>query len=155
MATVICDKPYSSSDKWTASFMLGILFLLVSSPFAYSLTNSIAKGAGFVMADSQGCPNLAGMILHTILFILLLRLMLNKDHANDCLRPYTSRDKWTVSIIGGLLFILVSSPFLYELVNSLTTSLNIDITMVKGCPNIKGLVLHTVIFVVVARLLIR
>lgn len=155
MSSVICDKPYSSSDKWTASFMLGLLFLLVSSPFTYSLTNTITKGVGFAISDSQGCPNLAGLILHTIVFILLLRLMLNKDQTNDCLRPYTSRDKWTVSVIGGLLFILISSPFLYETVNALTTTLKLDITLANGCPNIKGLVLHTAIFVVIARLLMR
>lgn len=155
MASVICDKPYSSSDKWTASFVLGILFLLVSSPFTYNLTNSITKGAGFEIADSAGCPNLAGLILHTFVFILLLRLMLNKDQTNDCLRPYSSRDKWTVSAIGGMLFILISSPFLYDIVNSLTTSLKIKIVSEPGCPNIQGLVLHTAVFVVVARMLMR
>ena len=155
MASVICDKPYTSSDKWTASFMLGILFLLVSSPFTYTLTNTITNGMGFAIADTQGCPNLAGLIVHTIIFTLLLRGMLNRDNTTGCLKPYTSRDKWTVSAIGGLLFILVSSPFLYEATNSLTTSLKLDITTGAGCPNIKGLVLHTAIFVVIARMLMR
>jgi hypothetical protein len=152
---VICDKPYTSSDKWTASFMLGILFLIVSSPFTYGVTNSITSGAGFAISDDKGCPNLAGLIVHSIIFTLLLRLMLNRDHTTGCLKPYTSRDKWTVSVIGGLLFILISSPFLYEAVNSITSSLKFDTSDSQGCPNIKGLVLHTVIFVVVARLLMR
>ena len=150
--STICDKPYTVSDKWTAAFMLGILFLLVSSPFTYSLTNTITKGAGFAISDTQGCPNLAGLIIHTVIFTLLLRLLLNRDQTNGCLRPYTSRDKWTVSIIGGLLFILISSPYLYEAVNSL---IPVDITISNGCPNIKGLIIHTIIFVVISRFLMR
>lgn len=155
MSSVICDKPYSSSDKWTASIMLGLLFLLVSSPFMYGLTNKITSAVGFQISDAQGCPNLAGMILHTLVFIIVLRLMLNKDQKNGCLRPYSSRDKWTVSMMGGLLFILVSSPVLYDMVNSLTTALKIDITEKAGCPNMKGLILHTAVYIVIARLLMR
>jgi len=155
MSSVICDKPYTASDKWTAAFMLGLLFLLVSSPFTYSLTNVLTKGAGFAIADSSGCPNLAGLIVHTIIFTLLLRLMLNRDQTNGCLRPYTSKDKWMVSVVGGLLFILVSSPYLYDATNALTSSLKLDVTISNGCPNLKGLILHTVIFVIIVRLLMR
>ena len=146
----VCDKPYSSADKWTSSFILGILFLLLSSPFAYAITKNIVPS----IADSRGRPTLLGLVLHSILFVLIVRLMLNKDQTNGCLRPYTSKDKWTVSLLGGLLFALISSPFLYSVVSSLTASSGLDLSS-QGCPNIGGLILHTAVFILITRLLIR
>jgi len=152
--SAICDKPYSSSDKWTASFMLGLLFLLIASPFTYTITNTITKYLGLEIADPTGCPYLVGTIIHALVFILLVRILLNRDNSG-CLKPYTSKDKWTVSVIGGLLFILISSPFLYEAVNSLTSSLGFSVAEKEGCPKISGLILHTLIFVIISRLLMR
>src|SRR5205085_10642181 len=134
MSSVICDKPYTSADKWTASIMIGLLFLIISSPFVYKLTNKITNGIGIAIVDEQGCPNLIGLLSHAIIFVLILRLIINRDQTKGCIRPYSSQDKWMVAAIGGLLFVLVSSPFLYDTVNSLTTSFSVDITIgVAGC----------------------
>lgn len=155
MASVICDKPYTSADKWTSSFMVGILFLLISSPLMYQLTNAVTSSLGLVIASSKGCPNLVGLALHTIVFIVILRLLMNKNNTSGCDTPYSSRDKWMVSLIGGLLFLLVSSPFLYEAVDSIlqpTTGLNIAN---RGCPTTGGLVVHAVVYSLLTRLLMR
>lgn len=57
--------------------------------------------------------------------------------------------------IAGLLFLLISSPFMYRLVNGLTSKLGLTTADSKGCPNVYGLVLHTAVFVVLLRLLMR
>lgn len=69
-------------------------------------------------------------------------------------KPYTSKDKWIVSIMSGILFLLIASPFLYGVVNSLTSNFGL-VTAVNGCPNITGLIIHSIVFVVIVRLLMR
>lgn len=150
----MCDKPYTSSDKWTVAFVSGLLFLLVSSPATYSITNSVTSRLGLTIADSEGCPNLMGIILHALVFVLLVRLFLNR-RSSDSEKPYSSKDKWIVAIIGGLLFMLISSPFLYGAVDALTSSFGAPVSDSQGCPNLGGLILHTAIFVLIVRLLMR
>jgi hypothetical protein len=151
----MCDKPYTSNDKWTISIVSGLLFLIVASPYTYNLTNSVTKRFGLIIADSQGCPNLAGILVHGIIFVLFLRFMMEgKTKAHNCLKPYTSKDKWIVSMIGGLLFLLVGSPFLFDAVDSLTSSFGMKIAS-NGCPNLGGMMLHATVYAGITRLLMR
>lgn len=152
MSSAICDKPYSSSDKWTASFILGLLFLLISSPFLYMFTAAAMREVGLEIADRHGCPNILGLMLHASIFALIVRVLLNRD--SGCIKPYTSGDKWTVAIIGGLLFMLLASPFLYGVINSLLSPI-ISTANVDGCPNWGGLILHSILFICIVRLLTR
>lgn len=149
-----CDKPYTSNDKWVASVISGLLFLLLASPFTYTITNSVTSGFGLVMADSEGCPNIAGILVHAVVFTVLLRLLMNKDK-EGCPKTTSDKDKWIISAMGGLLFVLVSSPFLYNVVNSLTSSLGFEIADSDGCPNTGGVVLHAAVFVLITRLFMR
>ena len=152
----MCDKAYQNSDKWTISIMTGLLFLLVSSPYAYSLSSNIARYLGLDISENSGCPNLAGLMVHAGLFALLLRILMSKGPASEkCTKPFTSKDKWIVSMIGGLLFLLISSPFLYEAIDSLTSLAGIRIASSDGCPNLRGLLLHSAVFAVIVRLLMR
>jgi hypothetical protein len=51
----------------------GLVFLLISSPMMYKFTSShISHG----LASAGGCPTTAGLILHTIVFILLVFLLM-------------------------------------------------------------------------------
>lgn len=150
----MCDRPYTSSDKWTVSIVSGLLFLLISSPYTFNITNSVTKRFGLIIADSSGCSNLAGILLHGMVFVLILRLMLEGKNTGSCKTAFTMRDKWIVALIGGLLFLLVSSPFLYEAVDALTTSFGLKISS-DGCPNLGGLMLHSAVFAGITRLLMR
>lgn len=151
----MCDKPYTSSDKWTAALLAGLMFLLVSSPFTYTLTNGLAQSVLGVTLANDGRPNAIGLIVHGAVFMVLLRLILNKSNSS-CEKPYTSKDRWIVAIIGALMFILISSPFLYEAVNGLTSSVaRWTIADARGRPNLGGLVLHTALFVGATRVLMR
>lgn len=153
----VCNKPYTSNDKWTISIISGLLFLLVSSPYMFSLTNDITSRIGMDISNKVGCPNLAGLLLHASIYTVLIRILMTKrsDSNEGCAKPYTSKDKWVISLIGGLLFLIIASPFLYEAVNALTSSFGLVIADRDGCPNLAGIVLHTCIFIVVVRLLMR
>jgi hypothetical protein len=151
----MCDKPYTSNDKWTVSIISGLLFLLVASPFTYSLTESVTRRVGLNITDKAGCPNLAGLLIHALIYTMVLRLLMSKDENSSCMKKYTSKDKWIISMIGGLMFLLIGSPFLYEAVDALTSSFGLKIADSMGCPNLAGVVLHSVIFMIVTRVLMR
>jgi hypothetical protein len=67
-------------------------------------------------------------------------------------KPYSSNDKWVVAIVGALLFLLLSSPYLYSNLNNLTSSFGMIIAD-DGCPNLAGMILAALLFMLIVRLL--
>lgn len=67
----------SSKDKWMAAFVAGVLFALISSPLAYYITSSLTVGLGGIALTVGPGPTFAGLLLHTIIFILIVRWILN------------------------------------------------------------------------------
>lgn len=68
----------SSEQKWRISMFSAVLFLLVVNPLTYKLTNQLLSG--FIGPISiNGCPTNNGIILHTIVFILLVRYSMDID----------------------------------------------------------------------------
>ena len=62
----------SSSEKWNITFFSAVIFLLVVNPYTYNLTQSIfSKILGPI--SSNGCPTMVGLLLHTVVYILLVR----------------------------------------------------------------------------------
>jgi hypothetical protein len=62
----------SSIQKWKISIFSAFIFLLVVNPYTYTLTNKIfSKFIGTVAIN--GCPTSVGLVLHTIVYILLVR----------------------------------------------------------------------------------
>lgn len=149
--SVTCSQPFTSADKWYASIVSGILFFIVSSSFTYNVTNHLTQRFGMTIAE-YGCPNLAGLFLHTLVYIVLLRLLMQFGNSAKC---GSSKDKWIISVMGGLLFLVISSPFLYDIFNTLTSSIDMTISSNDGCPNTGGLILMTLFFIIIVRILMR
>ena len=64
----------------------------------------------------------------------------------------TNKNKWLISFVVGLLFLLVSSPTLYRFINMATRQVgNVAISTLGGKPNVWGLVLHSVVFAFLVR----
>ena len=64
-----------------------------------------------------------------------------------------SEKKWSISMYSGLLFFIIASPVLFRLVNKLTMNLgNINILNEDGYPNVVGLMLHSIVFVLIVRI---
>lgn len=62
----------SSSEKWNITFFSAVIFLLVVNPYTYNLTQSLfSKLLGPI--SSNGCPTMVGLLLHTVVYILLVR----------------------------------------------------------------------------------
>lgn len=68
--------PPTSGQKWWAAVLLGLVFAIISSPVAYNITNYfVVSSGGAAIYAGQG-PTLAGLVIHTLIFILIVRLIL-------------------------------------------------------------------------------
>lgn len=152
------SQAYSNEDKWVASIMSGLLFVLIASPFTYRITNSITARLGVDMADVDGCPSFLGTVVHGLVFTILLKVMMagqeHKVNGPGAISPAMSREQWGLSLMGGLLFVIVSNPGLYNIVDSLTESVGINVAN-GGCPTPGGVLVHGVVFTLITRLLMR
>jgi hypothetical protein len=80
---------------------------------------------------------------------------MSKCTPKECEQLYNSADKWKVSVLSGFIFMLVSSPFLYQMLDKVGAVMNIDIASSSGCPTFVGLFITTVLFVIIVRFLMQ
>jgi hypothetical protein len=59
--------------KWKISIFSAFIFILVVNPYTYILTQKVLGGLLGKIAETNGCPTIRGLILHTIVYILLVR----------------------------------------------------------------------------------
>ena len=69
----------SSYKKWQISIFSALIFILVIHPYTYMFTQKILGGCFGKIAESNGCPTYIGIIIHTIFYILLVRLSMDLD----------------------------------------------------------------------------
>ena len=62
-------------SKWIYSFYIFILFIIISFPLNYKLTNQLFKNI-IKISSNDGCPTFYGLLIHTFIFLLLLRFFL-------------------------------------------------------------------------------
>ena len=60
----------SQKKKLLISILSGILFLIISLPFTYSLVNTFTMKMGLNI-ESGGCPNTAGLLVHSLVFVIV------------------------------------------------------------------------------------
>ncbi len=58
--------------KIYASIQAVVVFLLVSLPFTYKITNGLLGGIIGRLADSSGCPTMLGLLVHSIVYGLIV-----------------------------------------------------------------------------------
>ncbi len=59
--------------KWQISFFSALIFILVVHPMTYKFTQKLFGGVLGRISDGSGCPTTIGLLLHTIVYILLVR----------------------------------------------------------------------------------
>ena len=67
----------SSYKKWQISIFSALIFILVIHPYTYIFTQKLLGGILGKIADTNGCPTTLGLIVHTIVYILLVRGSMN------------------------------------------------------------------------------
>lgn len=70
-----CER-YTPTDKLIISFVLGLIAFFLMTPYTFALTNGLTSSFGLTISSKEGCPNLAGSILHALIFMLIVRLLL-------------------------------------------------------------------------------
>lgn len=65
----------------------------------------------------------------------------------------SNRDKWIISAIAGLIFLVIGSPYVYRLVDGLTKRIGFRTANKEGLPTTMGLVLHAVVYALIVRAL--
>jgi hypothetical protein len=68
----------ASIQKWQITLFSALIFLLVVSPYTYGLTNTLFSGLLGPIARN-GCPTFVGLVLHTIVYILLVRYSMDMN----------------------------------------------------------------------------
>ena len=68
----------SSTQKWQITFFSAFIFLLVVNPYTYKLTQKIFGDLLKIgTVATNGCPTVFGLILHTIVYVLLVRFSMD------------------------------------------------------------------------------
>jgi len=62
----------STATKISATIQSVIVFLIISLPFTYKLTNGLLGGIIGKLADGSGCPTMLGLIVHSLVFGLIV-----------------------------------------------------------------------------------
>jgi hypothetical protein len=69
----------SSYKKWQISIFSALIFIVVIHPYTYMLTQKLLGSLIGKIADIQGFPTTLGLIIHTIVYILLVRGSMDLD----------------------------------------------------------------------------
>lgn len=71
-----CKCELSNFEKWKYTLYTTIIFILVSLPYTYKITNKLFKSVVGILCEKNGCPTNMGLIIHTIVFTLILRYIM-------------------------------------------------------------------------------
>lgn len=66
----------------------------------------------------------------------------------------SSSRKWVLSFIAGILFALISSPVVYELINSISLALKGPLVFLPVGPTWFGILINSIIFLLLFRLIL-
>ena len=67
----------SSYKKWQISIFSAFIFIVVIHPYTYIFTQKVFGGFFGKIADRDGCPTTLGLVIHTLVYILLVRGSMN------------------------------------------------------------------------------
>jgi hypothetical protein len=62
-------------EKWVYSFIAGLLFIALSSPLMFKITQALAKPFGLSFYVN-GAPTMQGITFHGIVFMLITRVLM-------------------------------------------------------------------------------
>lgn len=65
-----------NQQKWFISLLSGILFCLIASPSVYKITGKVFQCFSEEKIEENGKPTKFGLLVHTILFILISRFLM-------------------------------------------------------------------------------
>lgn len=72
------EEEYENQEynKWKYSILGGLVFFVLSSPTVYKMVNVLLNNSLQVI-NKDGCPTMVGLLIHSLVYILLIRAMMN------------------------------------------------------------------------------
>jgi len=64
--------------KWMIAGYTAIVFILLSLPTVYKTVGMVPKAVG-VKTNENGCPTFNGIIIHALVFMCIVRYMMNVE----------------------------------------------------------------------------
>lgn len=64
----------------------------------------------------------------------------------------SNTEKWRISVLAGLVFLLLSLPITYDFIDQIGRLVNINLAN-SGCPTTLGLATSTILYILVSRVL--
>ena len=65
----------NNGQKWIISLWAAIVFFILAAPFTYKFTGMLCNALNLEI-ENDGCPNLLGLAIHTVLFLIIVRIMM-------------------------------------------------------------------------------
>jgi|TARA_Y100000389_G_scaffold2940_1_gene2865 Ni,Fe-hydrogenase I small subunit len=65
-----------NAQKWKYTLLTTVIFILIANPYTYMLVDKLL-GSFIKIANIKGCPTSAGFVVHTIVFTLILRYIMD------------------------------------------------------------------------------
>jgi hypothetical protein len=131
-------------DKLKISFRVALIFLLVSLPYVYSLTDKFAP----LRTTQNGCPTIYGRLLHGLLFFLINLIMMKLYNSKEECKQKSFGTMIKYAFYGTLLTYVLSDPGIYKLTNTFANKYNIT-TSNNGCPTLYGVASHSLVYVAI------
>tara|TARA_R110002074_G_scaffold12423_2_gene45431 strand:+ start:2205 stop:2675 length:471 start_codon:yes stop_codon:yes gene_type:complete len=126
-----------AKQKFIISLFAACIFFIVMNQNTFNFTS---RTIGSWITTSGGCPTMTGFGLHTIVFMLVaFGTMMIKDQSNI-------HEKMRVSALSSAIFYIIANPNTFKFIASILGKWVADSS---GCPSVKGLLLHTGVFVLV------
>lgn len=66
-------KEPNNLDKWRYSLYSALVFILLALPITFKITSYAIPA----ITSSNGCPSILGVVIHGVVFLLIVRLMMN------------------------------------------------------------------------------
>lgn len=63
-------------DKTLITIIIGIVFFILALPLIFRLTHRGTSLIGIKAVNDKGCPTIVGVIIHAIIFMFILRLLM-------------------------------------------------------------------------------
>ena len=79
--TMMIRDQNSIKEKMRISALSAAIFYIVANPATFKF---MARTLGKWVADSSGCPSMAGLLLHTAVFVLIIYLTMNNRKVKKC-----------------------------------------------------------------------
>ena len=125
-----------AKKRFMISILSALVFFLIVNKDTFKLTRSIL---GNWVGSSEGCPNAAGFLLHSMVFgLVIFSLMFGSQE-----KALAVQEKMKVSLFSALLFYAIANPSLFKVMNKLLGGWVSDS---QGCATIDGSILHMIVF---------